>query len=196
MILSNISIQEAIDKGLLLIDPPPEPKRPTRDGPPCPYQTSAVDLRLGDEVAWFKRQLPVQIDLRQGGFSKLFTADTDRVQLTQGTPFPLEPGRFVLAKTLEQINLPLRDNGTCLAARVEGRSSFSRCGLLVHFTAPTIHAGYQGTLTLEMMNFGPYPILLYKHIPICQLIIEQVHGAPFSNPSQFQGQTRPGGASL
>ena len=73
------------------------------------------------------------------------------------------------------------------------RSSYARCGLLVHFTAPTIHAGYSGTITLELINFGPFPILLYPGAPICQLIVEQVSGTPFRNDSQFQGQSRAGG---
>jgi dCTP deaminase len=80
-----------------------------------------------------------------------------------------------------------------LAARVEGKSSYARCGLLVHFTAPTIHAGYAGTITLELINFGPIPIALYPGAPICQLIIEQVHGIPFRNDSQFQNQSHPSG---
>jgi dCTP deaminase len=76
---------------------------------------------------------------------------------------------------------------------VEGKSSYARCGLLVHFTAPTIHAGFSGTITLELINFGPLKIELYPDMPICQLIVEQVSGMPFRNDSQFQGQSRPGG---
>ncbi len=81
-----------------------------------------------------------------------------------------------------------------LAARVEGRSSFARCGLLVHFTAPTIHAGFNGRITLELINLGSIPILLYPEAYICQLIIEQVVGTPLKNDSQFQGQTKPSGS--
>jgi dCTP deaminase len=80
-----------------------------------------------------------------------------------------------------------------LAARIEGRSSFARCGLLVHFTAPTVHADFRGTLTLEMRNLGPAPIVLYPGMPICQLVIEQVMGMPQASPSQFQGQENPAG---
>ncbi|MBE3134952.1 MAG: hypothetical protein IMZ55_15910, partial [Acidobacteria bacterium] len=67
-------------------------------------------------------------------------------------------------------------------------SSYSRCGLLVHFTAPTIHAGFRGTITLELINLGPIPIMLHPDTPICQLIVEQVHGIPVRHDSQFQGQ--------
>jgi dCTP deaminase len=106
----------------------------------------------------------------------------------------LRPNKLVLGKTLERVEFPLQSDGSVsLAARVEGKSSYARCGLLVHFTAPTIHAGFAGTITLELINLGPLDIALYPHMPICQLIIEQVAGTPFRNDSQFQGQSRPGG---
>jgi deoxycytidine triphosphate deaminase len=73
----------------------------------------------------------------------------------------------------------------------EMRSHTSR--LLVHFTAPTLHAGFSGTLTLELINLGPLSISLYPGTPICQLIVETVKGVPFRNDSQFQRQSAPGG---
>jgi dCTP deaminase len=100
----------------------------------------------------------------------------------------------VLGKTLERVELPILPDGVSLAARVEGKSAFARCGLLVHFTAPTIHSGFKGNITLELINLGPLDIALYPNTPICQLIIEQVHGTPFGNESQFHGQSTPGGA--
>jgi dCTP deaminase len=80
-----------------------------------------------------------------------------------------------------------------LAARIEGKSSFARCGLLVHFTAPTVHAGFDGTLTLEMINLGNAGIALYEGMSISQLILETVVGDPQAHPSQFQGQATPAG---
>jgi dCTP deaminase len=56
-----------------------------------------------------------------------------------------------------------------------------------------VHAGFKGTITLELINLGPLPILLYPQMPICQLIIELVDGTPFRNDSQFQGQSMAGG---
>ena len=85
---------------------------------------------------------------------------------------------------------------TSLAARVEGKSSYARCGVLVHFTAPTIHAGFAGTITLELANLGPLPVMLYPNAPICQLVVEEVLGTPFRNDSQFQHQRRAGGQSV
>lgn len=66
-------------------------------------------------------------------------------------------------------------------------------GLLVHFTAPTIHSGFADTITLELINLGPFSITLYPRAPICQLIVEAVKGVPLRNDSQFQGQRAPGG---
>jgi len=92
------------------------------------------------------------------------------------------------------VNLPIQDKAPCYAARVEGKSSFARIGLLIHFTAPTIHAGFSGTITLELMNFGKNPIMLYRRMYVCQLIFEKVCGEVIFSPSQFQGQTTPEGA--
>jgi len=188
MILSNVSIHEALDNKWLVIEPQPTPRQKSITDPDCPYQTSAVDLRLGNEIAYFKEGLPFNIDLRRGTFADLFGPNSELRTITKDQPYALAPHKFVLGRTLERVELPILAGGTSLAARVEGKSSYSRCGLLVHFTAPTIHAGFKGTITLELINLGMVPILLYPGAPICQLIVEQVHGVPFRNDSQFQGQ--------
>lgn len=193
MILSNVSIHEALDKGWLSIEPQPAPRIPECIGEDCPYDTSAVDLRLGNEIAWFKKGAGLSIDLTRGDFRQLFARNSESLTITKKQPYPLEPQQMVLGKTMEKISLPIQEDRVCLAARVEGKSSYARCGLLVHFTAPTIHANFSGTITLEMINLGPIPILLYPEMPICQLIIEQVDGTPFKKDSQFQHQNTAGG---
>ena len=95
------------------------------------------------------------------------------------------PGQFVLGWTEERIKLPPRSR---LAARVEGKSSLARLGVGVHITAPTIHAGfgylasdpdYGGSeLQLEIWNAGPLVVELKSGMPVCQLIVEEVHGTP------------------
>jgi dCTP deaminase len=193
MILSNVSIQKALDQHWLVIDPPPEP-RELSGATDCPYNTSSVDLRLGREIVRLDANLPIVIDLRRNGFAALAEASSTPFLLSDEQPFRLAPATFVLARTLETVSLPIpRDGAPCFAARIEGRSSFARCGLLVHFTAPTVHAGFEGPLVLEMCNLGPYPILLYEKMRICQLIIEQVEGIPFRNESQFHQQHGPRG---
>lgn len=192
MILSNVAIQAALDEGRIRIEPEPAPRSPSAVSPDCPYQTTAVDLRLGSEVMVYREpRIPLQVDLRNGGFASLGASVMEPVSITATQPFVLMPNVFVLAKTLERVALPLQELPDCtLAARVEGKSSYARCGLLVHFTAPTIHAGFEGTITLEIINLGRYPISLYPGMPICQLVIEEVRGTPFRRDSQFQGQAR------
>ena len=192
MILSNVEIHRALDEKRLSIEPEPSPRSPTA-GLPCPYQTTAVDLRLGNEISFFKEGLAFDINLTQGPFAKLFGPNSETRLLTADSPFVLRPNRLVLGRTLESVSLPILAGHTSLAARVEGKSSYARCGLLVHFTAPTIHAGFSGSITLELINLGPCNISLYPGAPICQLILEEVIGIPIKNDSQFQNQTAPGG---
>ncbi|MEZ6056146.1 MAG: dCTP deaminase [Planctomycetaceae bacterium] len=197
MILSNTEIHRALDDGRLIISPEPSPRFPETAGIKCPYQTSAVDLRLGTEISFFRSNLAIDINLQRGGFMPLFGGNSEKVTITPDQPFVLKPQKFVLGKTRERVSLPFSqiEGLPSLSARIEGRSSYARCGLLVHFTAPTIHAGFEGTITLELINLGPQSISLYPDAPICQLIVETVLGTPFRNDSQFQGQSLAGGGS-
>ncbi len=194
MILSNTEIHRALDEQRLSIIPEPTPRLPTGNSDAdCPSQTSSVALRLGNEISYFKEGLPLDINLSRGGFASLFGPMSESSRIGEGQPFVLRPNKLVLGKTLETVKLPIVQDGQTLAARVEGKSSYARCGLLVHFTAPTIHAGFEGTITLELINLGPCNISLYPGAPICQLILESVAGTPVRNDSQFQGQSHPGG---
>jgi len=149
--------------------------------------------RYGNLV--FQEGLALDINLSQGPFAKLFGPNSESRTISAEQPFVLRPNRLVLGRTCEHVEIPLRSDGQSLAARVEGKSSYARCGLLVHFTAPTIHAGFAGTITLELINLGPCNISLYPDVPICQLIIESVSGTPVRNDSQFQNQRTAGGAA-
>lgn len=193
MILSNSAIFAALDEGRLIIQPEPSPRESPPEGN-CPYQTSSVDLRLGSDISWFNEGLAINIDLRRGKFADLFGPNSSSRTITNDQPYSLAPGKFVLGRTLERVGLPILEERPCLAARVEGRSSYARCGVLVHFTAPTIHAGFHGNIVLEIINLGPVPVLLFPGAYICQLIIEEVQGVPLRNDSQFQGQSKPSGA--
>ena len=197
MILSNTEMQQALQDGRFQIDPIPMPLR-RLEGVPCPYKTSSVDLRLGSEITFIARDrgVPINVDLTRGSFGTFFKAYAESRTIHDDQPFVIQPGQFVLGKTLERVTFPIFDDGrTCLAGRIEGKSSYARCGLLIHFTAPTIHSGFSGTITLELSNLGPAPISLYPNAFICQLIVEEVRGIPFRNDSQFQHQSRPGGSS-
>jgi len=191
MILSNRELHKALDEKKLVIEPEPSPRTPQVDNPHCPYDTHSVDLMLSNEIVVPNDQGLVTIDLsRPGSIAKHLQSNSTVHEISRDRPFILRNGQFVLGKTLETVNLPVSsDSETCLAARIEGKSSRARFGLLVHFTAPTVHPGFDGTLTLEMINLGPWPLQLAPEMPIAQLIVEEVKGSPHSNPSQFQGQS-------
>jgi dCTP deaminase len=186
MILSNIEIHKAIDEGRLIITPDPQPRNCEETG--CPYDTTAVDLRLSKFLSVPKKG-PFVFDLRKGGIAPFLARNSAHFEIP-AAGHVLEPNTFVLGNTIETIKLPIEGG---LAARIEGKSSFARCGLLVHFTAPTVHAGFDGTLTLEMINLGVAGIALWEGMSICQLILESVIGAPQPHDSQFQGQDTPAG---
>jgi len=108
------------------------------------------------------------------------------VQLDANGRVVIPDDSFILAMTLERIDLPLD-----LAARVEGRSSFARLGLAVHITAPTIHAGFCGPIVLEIKNLGPHVLMIEPgKTCVCQLIFEQLSSKP-TGPlkTDFQDQT-------
>lgn len=188
MILSNRAIHEAIQAGSLEIEPAP----PSPDQPDTPYQASALDLHLGDEIVELREGMPITINLAEGKIADLYKQAGESRALAE--PYVLHPQRFVLAMTSERIAFPVRQDQIILAGRVEGRSSYARSGLLVHFTAPTIHAGFAGRITLELINLGRYPIMLRRGDAICQLIVEQVQGVPAERLSQFHDQSAPGGS--
>ena len=194
MILSNTEIHKALDEGRIVINPEPRPRFPQVQGPHCPYDTHSVDLTLGPVI-----EAPldgaITIDLsRPGGVTDTIRRNSKTHQLSRENPFYLEPSHFVLGTTDQWIELPLQaEPDRSLAARIEGKSSRARFGLLIHFTAPTVHPNFKGNLTLEMINLGKYPFLLSPGMAIAQLIFEEVRGIPIRNDSQFQGQRDPAG---
>ena len=194
MILSEDEIRQAIEQGSIRVEPTPQDLQ---------YSSTSLDLRLGEV---FYRWDDDSIDaLPQSGMDN--TLDPSRMlsfsALSNQFMIPAEvdaegchvirPGDFVLGITHEWVELPLE---SAIAARVEGRSSLARMGLAVHLTAPTIQAGWNGKITLEMVNLGPWPIKLrpYELRP-CQLIFERVGESSSDDdlPTQFQGQELPTG---
>jgi dCTP deaminase len=193
MILSNSEIHKALDEGRLVISPEPTPRFPS-PGVSCPYNTHAVDLKLHNEITVPERGT-YSIDLENdGALANLLSKNSQKCTLTKSQPYKLEPNQFILCRTVEKIILPVDPkNQPNLAARIEGKSSRARCGILIHFTAPTVHPGFEGNLTLEMINLGPVPFILTPNMYIAQLIVEEVRGNILLNPSQFQGQITPEG---
>src|SRR3954462_3555782 len=139
MILSNIELQHALDTGRLVIRPEPGPRMldPTDPRGYCPYDTHSVDLSLGDEIV-IPEPGTYTFDLSQPEPLGPFLArNSRRVNIHPETAFPLKPNQFILGRTREWVSLPIEhaeNVDTCLAARIEGKSSRARVGLLIHFT--------------------------------------------------------------
>lgn len=192
MILSNKEIIKALDKGTIVINPRPD--MPLMGKGSDPFGSMSLDLRLGGTILVPKEGQSFAFDLKRGSISGFLGNVCDRVEITTGRPYILESNKFILAHTLENVWLPIIEGKPCYAARVEGKSSFARCGLIVHFTAPTIHAGFKGTITLEMINLSANSIILHAGMYICQLIFERVEGEILQHaPSRFMGQSSPEG---
>jgi dCTP deaminase len=148
-------------------------------------QPASVDLRLGDSFRVFHNHRTSAIDLRDPPRDL-----TEEVVPTEGEPFVIHPGEFVLGRTLEWVELP--DD---VLARVEGKSSLGRLGLIVHATAGFVDPGWRGTLTLEFANLTRIPIKLRPGLPIAQLsfmALDRPALRPYGSPglgSHYQGQT-------
>ena len=169
-----------------MIDQLSQSTDPTKE----PFNTSAIDLTLSDEIVVPKLSKNIVLNLKESGIANLIDMNSKLLTISDEQPYVLKRNLFVLAKTREKVSFPLFPKKKCYSTRVEGRSSIARCGVLVHFTAPTIHAGFNGTITLEIINLGPADFNLFPGMKICQLIIEEVKGVPRNAPNQFKGQSR------
>jgi dCTP deaminase len=187
VILSNLEILEALEAGDIVIDPLSH-----RDPTEVPFNTTAIDLRLAPTIT-VPRKLPAAQRLDAPYDAAYVARNSDQYQASAAQPVALEPNQFVLAQTMERIGLPIRPGRPTYAARVEGKSSRARLGMLIHFTAPTIHSGFDGQITLEMINLSQNSIQLVPGVYICQLIFERVSNEPANARNQFTGQVDPAG---
>ena len=154
MILSDRTIREQLDAGRIIIEPLG----------PNSLQPSSVDLRLDRWFRVFRNHTMGHIDVKQN-LEEL----TELVEAPGDEPFILHPGEFVLGSTLERVAVP--DD---LVARLEGKSSLGRLGLLIHSTAGFVDAGFDGQLTLELSNVANLPITLYPEMKIGQISFQQM----------------------
>jgi dCTP deaminase len=181
VILTDREIKMALQRGSLIIDPLPDERA---------FASTSVDLTLDVAFSDFRASKPgveITIDPALDGFDH--NAAMEEVTERHTIPsdgYQLVPRKLILGWSAEYIDLR---NDTHLAARVEGKSSLARLGLGVHVTAPTIHAGFDGRIRLEIINHGQIPIRLRTGMRICQLIFEQTLGTPDKGYSgRFSGQ--------
>jgi dCTP deaminase len=178
VILSDGTIRRLLRAGRLVIDPL-EPDQ---------VQPASVDVRLGSEFLVFRNHTAEVIDP--------FARPADLMELVpvaDGNAFVLHPGEFVLGTTVESIGLP--DD---LVARVEGKSSLGRLGLLIHATAGFVDPGWpRGQITLELSNVATLPIKLWPGMRIGQLSFHTLDAAaerPYGSAglnSKYAGQRGP-----
>ena len=177
VLLSDRDINAQIDSGRVRLDP----------WDPRMVQPSSVDFRLDRYFRLFDNHKYPVIDpsLDQPDLTRLVEVEPDET-------FILHPGEFVLGSTYETITLP--DD---IAARVEGKSSLGRLGLLTHATAGFVDPGFSGHVTLELANVATLPIKLYPGMKIGQFCFFRL-SSPSEHPygsakygSRYQGQRGP-----
>ncbi len=177
MILSDRSIREELAAGRIVIDPLDDKA----------IQPSSVDLHCDSLFRVFRNDTTPFIDPKEPQEDL-----TELVDVAEGGAFILHPGEFVLGSTLERVALP--DD---LVARLEGKSSLGRLGLLIHSTAGFVDAGWDGHLTLELSNVANLPIALYPGMKIGQISFLRMTTAaerPYGSStvgSKYQGQRGP-----
>ncbi|MFC0713466.1 dCTP deaminase [Cellulomonas biazotea] len=177
MLLSDRDIRAELESGRVGLDP----------YDPQMIQPSSIDVRLDRFFRLFDNHKYAVIDpaADQPDLTRLVEVDGDE-------PFVLHPGEFVLGSTYEQVTLP--DD---VAARLEGKSSLGRLGLLTHSTAGFIDPGFSGHVTLELSNVATLPILLWPGMKIGQLCFFRLSSAaeqPYGSAaygSRYQGQRGP-----
>jgi dCTP deaminase len=177
MVLSDRTIRRLLGEGRIGIDPYDESL----------IQPSSVDVRVDRYFRVFHNNRYPFIDVREEQEDL-----TELVEVEDESPFVLHPGEFVLGSTLERVTLP--DD---LVARLEGKSSLGRLGLLIHSTAGFIDPGWDGHVTLELANVANLPITVYPEMKIGQLSFMQL-SEPAEHPygsdglgSKYQGQRGP-----
>jgi dCTP deaminase len=177
MVLSDRTIRRLIAEGRIGIDPFDD----------ALVQPSSVDVRVDRYFRVFRNARYPYIDVK-----KPMDDLTELVEIGDQEPFILHPGEFVLGSTLERITLP--DD---LVARLEGKSSLGRLGLLIHSTAGFIDPGWDGHVTLELSNVANLPITIYVGMKIGQLSfvrMTEAAQAPYGASglgSKYKGQTGP-----
>ena len=165
MILSDKDIKKFIKKGKIKIIPNPDFKEQLG---PC-----SLDLHLGNNFKTFKPSQYPYLDLKRDiNFESLM----ENVKIEDGAPFIMQPKEFVLAITKEEFTLP-----NDIMARLDGRSSLGRLGIVVHSTAARFDPGWQGKGVMELGNLGTMPVILYSSMRICALTFETL-SSPCETP--------------
>ncbi len=182
MILTEWEIAERIIAGDIIVTPILDPQQ--QFGP------TSLDIRLGTDFRLVDSANLTHLDPLLDPAEQLGQVSryNRRIKVAPLEPFILHPGEFALAASLEYVRV-----APTISARVEGRSSWGRLGLLIHATAGFVDPGFSGSITFELHNVGPVPIPLYPGVRIAQLCF--FPGSPTTLPygqkqyTKYSGRT-------
>ena len=171
MALADIDIKKAIKNKRIIINP--------KINYSFQLGSCSIDLRLSNIFRVFNHAQVPFIDPRN---KKILSSLTKEIRIEENKPFVIQPGDFVLASTEETLQL-----ANDILARLEGRSSLGRLGIVVHSTASVFDPGWKGKVVLELGNLGRIAVALYPGMRICSLTFEELSSAaeiPYSQKKQ------------
>lgn len=172
MTLSDRDIKQYIQEGKIKIDPAPDFAKQLG---PC-----SIDLHLGNSFKMFK---PLAYPFLDPKSEIDFEEIMEEVKVSEGAPFILQPKSFVLCTTKENFSI-----SHDIMARLDGRSSMARIGVVVHLTSARFDPGWQGKAVLEIGNMGVFPVILYAGTTrICSLTFEKLSSEVEVSYLQKQG---------
>lgn len=177
MILSDTTLREQLAAGRIVIEPFDEG---------C-VQPSSIDVKISGLFRVFRNHTARVIDVKED-----MSTLTEMVEIDDDGVFMLHPGEFVLGSTLERVAVP--DD---MVARIDGKSSLGRLGLIIHSTAGFIDPGFDGHITLELTNIATLPITLYPNMKVGQVSFMMMTSAadrPYgrgASGSKYFGQRGP-----
>jgi len=187
-ILSDRDLKELVEeKDLIRVEKGPEVKPELQIGP------SSLDLRLGYEFGFLETRKVKNLDTKQiddlEDMQRKMTRSADEGVV-------IHPNEFVIGTTLETVKIP-EDK----VARIEGRSSYARLGLIPHAAGGFVDAGFEGEITLEIQNLGNVPVTIYPEDRICQMAVETMTSRaerPYGDKtdSKYMGQKGATGTRL
>lgn len=170
MLLNDVALRKAIEDKVITFLPFNSNR----------VQPASIDMTLGPKFSVLRLHRGQIIDLHEDNSELMQEVEVE-------THLDLQPGEFALATTVELLGLPNN-----MTARVEGKSSLARLGLMVHITAGFIDPGFIGEVTLELVNLLPAPIRIYPGMPVAQLAVFELSGdASVPYRGKYQGQSGP-----
>jgi dCTP deaminase len=192
MYLSDRDLRWAIECGRLIVEPKPD----KIDSTSIDLHLDSVDQAKIWNIAAFRESGEIEghepYELRIGKFDyRKFSGkylrpppdesktDADDLVFQRGKQVVVKPGGFLLWQTKEVVGTP--EDGANLICFIDGKSTRARTGLLVHLTAPTIHATWSGQVTLEISNLGPFHFVLQEDDVIAQIVVAMVSSIPAQN---------------